>query len=112
MSDSTFIGSDLKLRGLLDAHFQHVVIAGQFEGEIKADKLHILAGAKCEAIIEAKQAIIEGDFAGIIHCDDLVISESASVGGELTTDALTIDSGADVSGKIIRKAPKPAQKAY
>ena len=106
MSDSTFIGAELKLRGLLDANLQHVVIAGQFEGEIKARKLHIMPGAICEAIIETHQAIIDGDFAGIIHCDELVIGETASVGGELHTDGLTVDTGADISGKIIRKVPQ------
>ena len=33
MSDSTFIGAELKVSGLLDANLQHVVIAGQFEGD-------------------------------------------------------------------------------
>ncbi len=47
MSDSTYIDSGLKLRGLLKAPGQLVVIAGTFEGELEARDLIIEAGGHC-----------------------------------------------------------------
>jgi len=106
MSDVSYIGADLKLRGLLDAAHQTVIIEGQFEGEIKARHLHIMPGALCEAIIETQSAQIDGRFAGILNTDSLIIGDGAEVGGELVTDAISIDSGAEISGQIMRKNPE------
>lgn len=105
MSDVSYIGPDLKLRGILEASHQTVIIEGRFEGEIKARHLHIMQGSYCEAIIHTETAQIDGRFAGVLHTDTLGIGDSAEVGGELVVDAITIDTGANVSGQIVRRNP-------
>ena len=106
MSDVSIIGPDLKVRGVLDARHQTVIIEGRFEGEINAHHLHLAQGSYCEAIIHTQTAQIDGCFAGILYADSLAIGDAAQVGGELVTDALTVDSGAEVSGQIVRRNPE------
>ena len=103
MSDSTFIASDLNVSGLLDASGHLVVIEGSFVGELVAGEVHITEKGVCEADITVSVATIEGQFAGVLRADTLKIGDQAKVGGELFTDELIIDSGADISGQICRK---------
>ena len=109
MSDATFIARDLKLRGILKAETQSVTIQGGFEGELYAKSITILAPAICEGFMVAEQVQIKGRFSGILHCDNLVVQDEARISGEIVTDAIAIDSGADVTATVTRRTPQ--QKA-
>ena len=111
MSDSTYIDSGLKLRGLLKAPGQLVVIAGTFEGELEARDLIIEAGGHCQGFVQAETVSVEGKFTGILETESLNVSEAGIVAGDIITDALAVDSGADISGTVMRKAPLEKQKA-
>ena len=111
MSDSTYIDSGLKLRGLLKAPGQLVVIAGVFEGELEVRDLIIEAGGHCQGLVQAETVSVEGRFTGILETQSLNVGEAAIVGGEITTDALAVDSGADISGTLIRKSSLEKHKA-
>ena len=103
MSDSTFIAADLKLTGMFHAPGQTVVIAGRFEGEMIADTVEIAQDAVFEGLIRASTVTVGGRFNGVLEADSLTISEAAIVAGELITHALSVDSGADISGTVRRK---------
>ena len=103
MSDSTFIAADLKLTGMFHAPGQTVVIAGQFEGEMIADTVEIAQDAVFEGLIRASTVTVGGRFNGVLEADSLTISEAAIVAGELITHALSVDSGADITGTVRRK---------
>ncbi len=108
MSDSTFIDSAVKLRGVLASRDQLVVIAGSFEGELEAAEVQLLAGGLFEGVIKAETATISGHFNGIMDCSHLTVHDSAVIAGEITTDALVVDTGADISGTITRKTSAAA----
>jgi len=110
MSDSTYIDKELKLRGLLKAQGQLVVIAGRFEGEIEAKDIIIEEGAFVQGFMRAETISIAGRFTGILETDSLIVSDAGMVGGEILTQSLAVDSGADISGTVTRKAPKELQK--
>ena len=103
MSDSSFIASDLKLTGVFYAPGQTVVIAGQFEGEMTAGTIEIAEGGIYEGLVRASTIMVGGRFNGVLEADSLTISEQAVVAGELVTHALSVDSGADISGTVRRK---------
>ena len=105
MSDSTYIDSTLKLRGLLKAEGQLVVIAGAFEGELDAKDIVIEEGGHCQGFVRAQTVTVAGKFTGIIETHSLHISDAAIVAGEIVTEALVVDSGADISGTVMRKPP-------
>ena len=91
MSDSTYIDSGLKLRGLFKAPGQLVVIAGTFEGELEARDLIIEAGGHCQGFVQAETVAVEGKFTGILETESLNVGEAGIVAGEITTDALVVD---------------------
>ena len=103
MSDSTFIAADLNLTGVFHAPGQTVVISGQFEGEMTAGTVEISQGAVYEGLVRANTIIISGRFNGLLDAESLTITEQAIVAGELVTHALSVDSGADISGTVRRK---------
>ena len=103
MSDSTFIADDLKLTGVFHAPGQTVVISGQFEGEMTAGMVEISHGAVFEGLVRAGTIKVGGRFNGVLETDNLRITETAIVAGELITHALSVDSGADISGTVRRK---------
>ena len=103
MSDSTFIDTTLKLRGLLKAEGQLVVIAGTFEGEIEARDIIIEESGHCQGFMRAQTVSVTGKFNGIIEAHSLHVKDTAMVAGEIITEALVVDSGADISGTVMRK---------
>ena len=104
MSDSTYIDNTLKLRGLLKAESQLVIIAGSFEGEIEAKDLIIEEGGHCQGFVRAQTVSVTGKFTGIIEAHSLHVNDAAVVAGEIVTEALVVDSGADISGTVMRKS--------
>ena len=105
MSDSTYIDKTLKLRGLLKAEGQLVIIAGSFEGEIEAKDIIIEEGGHCQGFVRAQTVSVTGKFTGIIEAHNLHVNDAAVVAGEIVTEALVVDSGADISGTVMRKPP-------
>lgn len=103
MSDSTYIDNTLKLRGLLKAEGQLVVIAGSFEGEVEAEDIVIEEGGHCQGFMRAQTVSVAGKFTGIIEAHSLQVKDAAVVAGEIITEALVVDSGADISGTVMRK---------
>jgi cytoskeletal protein CcmA (bactofilin family) len=112
MSDSTYIDSSLRLRGILKAKGQLVVIAGTFEGELEAGDVVIEEGGHCQGFLRANTVTVAGQFTGIIDSQSLTVSDGALVAGEIITQALIVDSGADISGTVMRKpASEPEKQA-
>ena len=99
----TFIAGDLSLTGVFHAPGQTVVVAGRFEGEMTAGTVEIAEGAVYEGLVRAATITVGGRFNGVLEADSLTISDKAVVAGELVTHALSVDSGADISGTVRRK---------
>ena len=105
MSDTTLIASDMVLSGILHAIDQTVIIEGGFEGEVYANKIFVHIGARFEGVAVSKTAEIDGVFAGILETDVLIVHDNAKMSGEIISDSLIIDSGADITGVVMRKTP-------
>ncbi len=110
MSDSTYIDSSLSLRGILKAEGQLVVIAGSFEGEVEAGEVVIEEGGHCQGLLRADTVTVAGKFTGIIESQSLNVSDAGMVAGEIITQALAVDSGADISGTVMRKPASATKK--
>ena len=105
MSDTTLIASDMVLSGILHAKDQAVIIEGSFEGEVYADSIFVHIDARFEGVAVSKTAEIGGVFAGILETDVLIVHDKAKISGEIIADSLLVDSGADVTGIVMRKTP-------
>jgi cytoskeletal protein CcmA (bactofilin family) len=105
--DSTYILGDLIMEGSLDGGDHPVVIDGQFKGDITAIDLIICEQGKVTGAAKAKTAIINGYFNGNLICDNLNVTTTGIVEGEVQANALSIDLGAEVIGSISRVNSKP-----
>lgn len=95
-----YIGAEVTASGNCKTD-QDVYIDGRFHGEIKTTGLIELAkNSKIEADIDARTAIIEGEFAGNAKVlDELHITSCATVKGTLQTTNYIVDKGAVVNAR-------------
>lgn len=98
---ASYIGEGAEFNGKLYTK-GHIKINGKFEGELKADELiHIGPTGKIKTNISSKKAIIEGTILGNINTtEEVVITETGRVMGDITTPHLQLGKGVVVNGKI------------
>jgi cytoskeletal protein CcmA (bactofilin family) len=98
---STFsvIGTDVTIRGDISATAD-LHVDGTVEGDITCASLVQGESSRIEGSIEAETARLAGTVQGTITVRELVILKSATIGGDVHYDALTIEQGASVDGRF------------
>lgn len=97
----TIIGPSVKVEG--DFHADgNVIIEGQMIGSFKTQKsLRIGEGANVKASIEAENAWVGGQIEGNLNIKNhLELSSKARIKGDIETQILTIETGAQVNGQL------------
>jgi len=97
----TIIGPSVKVEGDFFGEGD-VVVEGIVTGNLKTkNHLKVMEGAKIQAEIEARSAFIAGEILGnITVSEELELTSSAKVKGDLNTNLISIEKGAIVNGKI------------
>ncbi len=96
---NAYIGPGLKLEG-------HLVFSGQakfegeFEGELKGDRLIIGESGTIRGGVEASEIICFGRIEGRITARVLHLKKTARVKGEILSERLSVEEGAKLQGKI------------
>jgi cytoskeletal protein CcmA (bactofilin family) len=108
-SGSTFsvLGADTAIKGDISASAD-LHIDGKVEGDIACASL--VQGESSEIIgnISAESARFSGTVSGSITARELVILKSARIDGDVSYEALTIEQGAQVNGRLSPKGtPRP-----
>lgn len=100
-SDQSFsvLGGDLAVKGDITAR-SDLHIDGVVAGDIACESLVQGEGSRITGSIVAKSARLSGKIDGSITCGQLVILKSARITGDVNYDALTIEQGAIVDGKL------------
>lgn len=93
------LGSDLAIKGDITAS-SDLHIDGAVEGDIACESLVQGETSKIAGSISAKSARLSGHVDGSITCGQLVILKSARITGDVHYDALTIEQGAIVEGRL------------
>lgn len=108
-SESTFsmLGADLSIKGNISAATD-LHIDGKIEGDIACTSLVQGETSVVTGSVTAKTARLSGKVDGSIDCGELVILKSARILGDVHYDALTIEQGAIVDGRLAPRAA-PAQ---
>lgn len=108
MSGSTFsvLGADLAIKGNISATAD-LHIDGKVEGDIACAALVQGESSAIEGAVTAKSARLAGTVKGSIDASELVILKTARIEGDVSYDALTIEQGARVDGKLTPRAVEP-----
>ena len=101
------LGADLVVKGHVRATAD-LHIDGRIEGDIVCAALVQGEGSVIEGGVKAQSARLSGVVHGPIDAAELVILRSARIHGDVTYDALTIEQGAQVTGRF---APRMAGAA-
>lgn len=97
----TIIGPSVKVEGDFNAD-GNVIIEGQMLGSFKTKKsLRVGEGAVIKASIEAENAWIGGQIEGnLIIRNHLELSGKAKIKGDIQTQILTMETGAQINGQL------------
>jgi len=108
MSGSTFsvLGADLAVKGNLAATAD-LHIDGKVEGDIACAALVQGESSTIEGAVVAQSARLAGTVKGSISAASLVILKTAHIEGDVSYDALTIEQGARVEGKLTPHMAEP-----
>jgi len=108
-ASSTFsvIGSDVVVKGDMTASAD-LHIDGTIEGDIKCASLVQGETSQISGSVMAETARLSGKVNGSITARELTILKSAVIEGDVHYDALTIEQGAQVEGRL---APNSQRKA-
>jgi cytoskeletal protein CcmA (bactofilin family) len=111
-NNATFsvIGADVTIKGDISASAD-LHVDGRVEGDIACASLVQGQTSVVQGKIEAQTARLSGKVIGSIHARDLVILKSAQVEGDVFYDALTIEQGAEVEGRLSHRSPDKAKAA-
>ncbi|MXO75470.1 polymer-forming cytoskeletal protein [Altererythrobacter aerius] len=103
------IGSDVVITGDVSASAD-LHVDGRIEGDIRCASLVQGEGSHIEGAVSAESARLAGSVSGSISARELVILKTARIHGDVHYDALTIEQGADVEGRLAHRTPaEPAR---
>jgi cytoskeletal protein CcmA (bactofilin family) len=104
---STFsiLGGDTAISGNINASAD-LHVDGRIEGDIACTSLVQGEGSEIVGNVTAESVRISGRVEGTITAREVVILKSARIRGDITYDALTIEQGAQLDGRL---SPRVAQ---
>jgi len=91
------ISSALKVTGQLESD-EDIQVDGHVEGDIRARKVTIGAGATVKGTIFGEDVEVSGTVTGKIEATSVVLSKTARMSGDVIHKALQIEKGAYVDG--------------
>jgi len=96
------INEDVRIRGTITVS-EPLVMAGQLDGEINADTLHIASTAISTGEVAAKSVTIDGRVLGSIVADKVFLSATAHFEGQLYFQDVAVDDEAYVNAKFTKE---------
>ena len=96
------INEDVRIRGTITVS-EPLVMAGQLDGEINADTLHIASTAIITGEVAAKSVTIDGRVLGNVVADKVFLSPTAHFEGQINCQDVAVDDGAHINAKFTRE---------
>ena len=96
------INEDVRIMGTINVS-EPLVIAGQLDGDVNADKLHVASTAIITGEITAQSVTIDGRVLGSIVADKVFLSATAHFEGQLHCKDVAVEDGAHVNAEFIKE---------
>ena len=96
------IGSEVTISGNLSGNGD-LHLDGAVEGDIRCNSLTLGAGGRVKGNIAAETATLAGTVGGTVSARTLVIEKSAKINGDLSYESVSIETGAQVDGRLTQR---------
>ena len=96
------INEDVRIRGTITVS-EPLVMAGQLDGDVKADTLHVASTAIITGEITGQGVMIDCRVLGGIFADKVFLSATAHFEGQLYCQDVAVDDGAYVNAKFTKE---------
>ena len=96
------INEDVRIRGTITVS-EPLVMAGQLDGDINADTLHVASTAIITGEVTAQSVTIDGSVLGNVVADKVFLSPTAHFEGQIKCQDVAVDDGAHINAKFIRE---------
>ena len=100
-SESSMIGLKMRITGSVISDGA-VICAGELDGTVECESLHVLPGGKLNGDIKATHVIIDGLVIGNVRAERVQISQHADFNGDLCCAGIAIDEGAKIQASFSR----------
>jgi cytoskeletal protein CcmA (bactofilin family) len=80
---------------------QDLVILGSLEGQLTlSGRLHVAAGSRLKARVQAAEVALDGEFEGELRADTLRVAATARASGVFVIGRISIEEGAVLDGDV------------
>jgi cytoskeletal protein CcmA (bactofilin family) len=111
--DTAVVDRHTTLSGSVSGH--DLIVLGSLEGDLRlSGRLHVAAGSRLKARVQATVVELDGDFEGELRAETLHVAASARAKGVFVAERISIQEGALLEGNVQAPAdttPSPGQDA-
>lgn len=97
------INVDVRIRGTVTVS-EPLIMAGQIDGNIEAEVLHVTSTAVVTGDITAQNIVIDGKVTGNIIAEKAHLTTGAQFMGKMQCQGIRIDNGAYIDAKFSKEA--------
>jgi cytoskeletal protein CcmA (bactofilin family) len=99
----SFIGPEALVSGNFATDAQ-LHVDGRIEGDVRCASLSQGAGSVIAGNIDAAEARLAGTVEGMVVAGVLVVAATARILGDVAYETISIEAGADIEGRLARRA--------
>lgn len=99
----SFVGPEVSIAGNISGNGD-LHLDGSVEGDIHCASLILGPGGNVRGNIIADKATIAGTVGGTVNARALVIEKSARINGDLSYESVSIETGAQVDGRLTQRS--------
>jgi cytoskeletal protein CcmA (bactofilin family) len=96
---SALLDRHVSFTGTVAGH--DLIVLGSLDGDLRlTGRLHVAAGSRMRARVQASVVELEGDFEGELRAETLRVTSSARARGVFAAERLSIEEGAVLEGDV------------
>jgi cytoskeletal protein CcmA (bactofilin family) len=102
-SHLTIIAQGVEISGNLVTTGE-VQLDGVLKGDMRCGALTIGEGGVLVGSVISERVVIRGSVQGLVHSKSVVLERTAQVTGDITQETLSVQEGAQLDGRLIRRS--------
>jgi cytoskeletal protein CcmA (bactofilin family) len=98
----SYIGGEVTITGNISGGGD-IHLDGSVEGDVGCNTLILGSGGRVRGNIVAEKVTLGGSVDGTVSAASLTVEKSARIAGDLSYDMISIENGAQVDGRMMRR---------